>query len=425
MFGEEPKTSLDELIKLNAKENFDIKKWKDEKIPAMLERIKIAQLKRKEMQKKNIDRKNKQTENKIYKTGDLVWVRQEPTTDVDKEEHKKLKLPWSGPFEICEPQIEKYGNSYKVRRTNNGIEETKVVNISNLKEYIPRPAWMCSDDDFDPDAKKEIVEEMDVETPEKDDLQDKNYVPGNKKDTQKVVKKGKKTPQLRSEKVTETTTEKYIPSLEDPFIDVEFNTAKGKRWACGKVTKVDKNNHNRVFIEFEDSHKYSKFDRNDDWFNLATERDLKFRRCEEKNGHKRSDEMSVLNIQKHQNNYRKTKQKKIKMQKKKKQENIQCMKGATEGRLGSHVTHHGIEEVSMDDMESKTSDRRLTVNVATSECCTSSTARAKEMNKEIRKEGTMKVPVQGKQIEITGGAEFLVEFLGKMMHLEVSRKKSS
>jgi len=101
------------------------------------------------------------------------------------------------------------------------------------------------------------------------------------------------------------------------------------------------------------------------------------------------------------------------------------MKGATEGRLGSHVTRHGIEEVSMDDMESKTSDRRLTVNVATSECCTSSIARAKEMNKEIRKEGTMKVPVQGKQIEITGGAEFLVEFLGKMMHLEVSRKKSS
>lgn len=43
--------------------------------------------------------------------GDLVWVRQEPITDVDKQEHKKLKLPWSGPFVICQTDHEKYGNS--------------------------------------------------------------------------------------------------------------------------------------------------------------------------------------------------------------------------------------------------------------------------------------------------------------------------
>jgi hypothetical protein len=33
-------------------------------------------------------------------------------------------------------------------------------------------------------------------------------------------------------------------------------------------------------------------------------------------------------------------------------------------------------------------------------------------------EGRIKIPVNGKEIEITGGVEFLIEFLGSVKHLE-------
>jgi hypothetical protein len=132
MFGQEPKTSLDELVKTNVAEKFDTKKWKEENIPTMLQRMKFAQEKRKLVQQKNQKRKNKEKENKIYQLGDKVWIREELRTDVDKEKHKKLQLPWSGPFEISKADTNQYGNTYQVKRMVDGIEETKVVNISNI-----------------------------------------------------------------------------------------------------------------------------------------------------------------------------------------------------------------------------------------------------------------------------------------------------
>lgn len=56
-------------------------------------------------------------------------------------------------------------------------------------------------------------------------------------------------------------------------MDVVFNTSKGKKWFCGTVTKVDKKNAAKVFIEFEDSKERDKFKRDDNWFDFTTERD--------------------------------------------------------------------------------------------------------------------------------------------------------
>jgi hypothetical protein len=150
MFGQEAKTSLDELLKTNVEEKFNSKKWKEEKVPTMLQRMKYAQEKRKLVQEKNARRKNKDKENKVYQLGEKVWIREEPRTDKDNEEHKKLKLPWIGPFEISKADTKQYGNSYEVKRMLEGIEDKRVVNVSNIKEYIERPEWMQSENDWSP-----------------------------------------------------------------------------------------------------------------------------------------------------------------------------------------------------------------------------------------------------------------------------------
>lgn len=198
--------------------------------------------------------------------------------------------------------------------------------------------------------------------------------------------------------------EQYIPKKDD-LVDVEFITSKGKRWACGKVTKVDRYNKKKVYIEFEDSHKYSKFDRNDDWFDLASEKDLKIRRCEEKNGHKRSDKPSILSIQ--EANYKERKRRKDKMHRKERK--MTCEKEASGGRLGSHATCQEGNAVTKGVMNLNSRKVKLTDSMPLLQNATLLTdKRAK------KKEGSIVLPVRGSQIAVRGDAEFLIEFLGKL-----------
>jgi hypothetical protein len=408
MFGQEIRTPLDHLIDMNLEEKFDIKKWKDEKIPTMLERLKVAQEKRKTIQEKNMERKNKDKVNKIYKEGEKVWVREEPRTDKDKKEHKKLRSPWIGPFTIGKTDIQKYGNTYKVSRKIADMEEERVINISNLKDYVERPDWMKTEEERkeetdDEEKKEEKTVEMEIEVipEERDDDKSSNFVIPNDIN-ENENEKGRE--EVARDVVPE---EKYIPILRD-LVDVQFNMTEGKRWACGKVTKVDRRNIQKVFIEFEDSHKYSKFDTNDDWYNFKNKEEAKVRRCENKDGHIRSDEVSIMNIKK--KNYKKKKLRKRRMHK----EEGKCLEEVSERMLDSHTTLLGqVNEVSTGDMNLKDLQRRLTGSMQ--RCQNTNTLQTQER---ANKEGSIVLSIRDKQFEVKGGVEFLVEFLGKVSALE-------
>jgi hypothetical protein len=171
VFGQEPKKGLDALIEAQKVVTYDIKKWKDETIPAMLERMKVAQKSRRKKQRENMKKKNEGRVNLIYRVGEKVWVRNEPRTNTEREEHKKLKLPWDGPYKIVKANLKKYGNSYLVRGIFEGKEEERPINIKNLKRYVERPEWMKLADDW-VDTRKVEEDRMEVD-------QDKsgNYVP--------------------------------------------------------------------------------------------------------------------------------------------------------------------------------------------------------------------------------------------------------
>ncbi len=152
LYGQEPTTGLDRLVGRVRQEVYDIERWRNEDVPAMMTRMKYAQENRRKKQAESAEKKNGDKENVLYILGEKVWVREEPRTDVDKATHKKLRLPWIGPFEISKANTKEYGNSYQVKRMIEEREDIRVVNVKNLKKYHERPEWMKTEDEVLPEA---------------------------------------------------------------------------------------------------------------------------------------------------------------------------------------------------------------------------------------------------------------------------------
>jgi hypothetical protein len=224
---------------------------------------------------------NRNKVNLIYKEGEKVWVRFEPRTESEKLDHKKLKLPWYGPFEIGKVDTEKYGNTYQVKGVQNGEEVKSTINIKNLKRYVVRPEWMITKDDWNGGC-----DEM-KETHEKEDDMSGNF--------------GMIPEEVSSEDELESTykgitpkrilgsTRTWVKKVGD-LIDVRFRHKKKNDyvsvWACGTIIKVDENNKERIYIKFLEGHDH-------DWYDKKENPEIEWRRCEENEKHKRSEKLSI------------------------------------------------------------------------------------------------------------------------------------
>jgi hypothetical protein len=310
MFGQEPRTGLDELLDLGTQVKYSIKNWREEQIPTMMQRMKYAQEKRRERQKENMNRKNKDKVNVVYYMNEKVWVRDEPITNKDKGEHKKLKSPWTGPYIICGADPVKYGNTYQVKEVRDGVEYKRVANISNLKPFYERPDWMKSEEEKATSVSKEKTEEESES--EKDEDRSLNYAPpvivqtNKEQNSTEVLKekgnseekkgKGSENTQVgrRSSRIKEAQSI-WVPEKGEG-VDVRFQNRNGKSmWSCGTVTRVDKYVPQKVFIEFLDSKYYSDEFKNDDDYDLR-DKSLEIRKCVESENHTRSAEQSVSKI---------------------------------------------------------------------------------------------------------------------------------
>lgn len=210
---------LDELLKKDLSEEYQIDKWKLEGVPKMLNRIREATQRMKKEQEKNMARRNKETrkgvtrekEGRQFEEGDKVLIRRHPTTNKDNFEHKKMKLPWEGPYEIGVHDKEKYPSSYKIIK-DDGVEE--VINEKNIKKFFERPAWMISNKPED--------WHMDVEIEDGSEKESDEFIP--------EVEKPKKNQQAKEPKKSQTTEEtpKKV-RFEDRPVEIPNNVRRSKR----------------------------------------------------------------------------------------------------------------------------------------------------------------------------------------------------
>ena len=227
----------------------------------MMERMKYAQRNRRKKQAEETGKKNKDKENAIFILGEKVWVRDEPRTDVDSQTHKKLRLPWDGPFEISGANTEDYGNSYQVKRMVNEKEDIRVVNVKNLKRYVERPEWMKSEeDDWLPEMEVEMTNEEKVE-----EAKDTRYIP--------PEESRKRSVETMEEPVRVGMRPQRSQWMKKPgdLIDMKFKKKEKNRWvmhwACGTIQKIDEDNKNRWYCTFMDGE--------EGWYDLEDDKDGK------------------------------------------------------------------------------------------------------------------------------------------------------
>jgi hypothetical protein len=262
----------------------------------------------KKEQEKNMARRNKEEKNGMefekegrqFEEGDKVLIRRHPTTNKEKFEHKKLKLPWEGPYVVGEHDKEKYPNTYKIIKEDKSEE---VINEKNIKRFYERPAWMKTNEpeDWLMDVESEESSEESEYEPEIKNRQAKESNPKDKKQGEQKPKeiareelqetkekpKGAREEQsklpemMRRSKRVET---QWKPKVGDE-IDIRFYYMSKKRWSCGTIKQVDRN-AGRIFVEFLDG-------KNEDWYELAEE---EIRQCTEKHGHVRSKEPTIAMI---------------------------------------------------------------------------------------------------------------------------------
>lgn len=294
VFGQEPRKGIDVLADIQNKLTFDVERWRKEGIPSMLERLKVAQECRKKKQIQNMKKKNKDKVNPVFRVQEKVWVRLEPRTDTEKEEHKKLKLPWHGPFEISKADPKKYGNTYRVKGIFEGAECERTINVKNLKRYVERPDWLKLEDDW-VDKRDELNVEGEMEV---DQDKSGDYIP--EPEPQRPIEnpqagEGEKVPEKVQEAEPGQGRKRSRPrgwqKKVGDLVDVKFDKKVGSNWrrfwACGTIKEVDPNEKDRVYCTFEDG-------KNEDWYSKKDDSDmLEIRRCENKNGHQRSKELSV------------------------------------------------------------------------------------------------------------------------------------
>jgi hypothetical protein len=84
-----------------------------------------------------------------------------------------MQTMWSKEDESSAANVEKYGNTYQVRRIHNMEDDIGGRRVSKLKEYLERQDWMKSEDDWKPKSKSEKVQEIEIEILEKENLQDR------------------------------------------------------------------------------------------------------------------------------------------------------------------------------------------------------------------------------------------------------------
>lgn len=336
VFGQEPHMPLDELLKLDVSKKFEIETWKKEGIPLMRERMRMSIQSIKAAQDSNRKRRNEKLKEIKFNIGDKVLIREEPRTEAEKLVHRKLRLPWIGPFTIHLWEHSENKNVYQVsRRKANGQLDIRTVNVKNIKKIYERPKWLQQ-------TGWEQSEDVPVEEMELDDARDGEFIPNEEEMQVEEPKAAQPLPQASVEpmqvqkstsKVSQPTKRvviqdvpqvipttapsptvnvqgpaktasgrpsragRWIPSV-GAQVDVRFITADlkaGKPWSCGTVTAV--RGTNEVYIKFLDG-------ADEDWYTLGDQPgDINrndIRQCTPANGHVRSELTScgVLLIEK-------------------------------------------------------------------------------------------------------------------------------
>jgi hypothetical protein len=280
MFGQEPRLPMDELLedldeRMLKKRGYDVKKWREEGLLDMKERLKGAVEKIRKRQKQNEERANKGKEERKFKVGDEVMIRFEPVTNKDIHRHKKLINPWLGPFKIIESKSASK-NVYEVRIDE---EKTELVNIKNMKIFYRRPDWM--------NIQAEKITEDLFYQPEinKEDIKDLDYIPEEARN-QKITKQ---QPIEKMETRKNPQRHAWTPKILDQ-VDVKFKVKKGKEfWYCGQIKNIKEG---KAFIEFLDGGDAG-------WYDLEEyiqEKEIKL--CKESKRHQRDAKPKVLLMEK-------------------------------------------------------------------------------------------------------------------------------
>ncbi len=215
--------------------------------------------------------------NEKFNIGDFVLWRQEPRTNIDIDEHKKLISPWYGPVTIKEDIGE---NKYVIIDDE---DDEKIINVENIKKYVGRPQWMSKE------KQMEIENNSDIDKIEKQVNNENTEIDTNKSDPKvpnpKVSNSKMPSPkEVEPTNIRKSSRQLWKPEVGDK-IDIRFFNGEDKKkyWHCGKIVEKRKINDD-IRIKFKDG-------KDNDWYTLKEE---EFRKCEESHSHQRSAEPCLI-----------------------------------------------------------------------------------------------------------------------------------
>jgi hypothetical protein len=271
VFEQEPRLPLDLALSQEEKEMIV------ENDPRIKERIAKAIVRIKESQKQSKERYDQNRTDEKFKVGEFVLWRQQPTTNKELGEHKKLMSPWRGPVCIARDLGE---NKYVIVDDESA---SKIINVRNLKKYRERPKWMQSDIPAIGEAAKPVEgganiprEPNEIERPVLAEIIIQETAETN--DDPNQVRRSNRQKEM------------FKPRKGD-LIDLRFaDENDGKLyWSCGKIEEIDEEDSKRFYLKFMDG-------KDEDWYDFRDE-ELEMRRCIPSNSHHRSAAKKITNIQ--------------------------------------------------------------------------------------------------------------------------------
>ncbi len=291
IYGKEPRLPIDFIFEKPKIDDNDI---------TIKRRISKA-IKRMELSRKmNKKRYDDYRTNEKFNIGDFVLWRQEPRTNKDIDEFKKLMSPWYGPVTIKKDCGE---NKYIIIDDEN-IE--KIINVENIKKFTKRPTWMSIENDNENIGidKNDINGEHTAKS--NDNINSKNE--NNNKINKHKSKNGSKNTMSSNSNPTnirKSTRQLWKPEVGDK-IDIRFfNKEDGRKyWHCGKIEEKRTVNDD-IKIKFKDG-------KDNDWYTLKEE---EFRKCEESHSHQRSAEPCLV-ISNENESFNRKKRRRLEMKRK-------------------------------------------------------------------------------------------------------------
>jgi hypothetical protein len=188
--------------------------------------------------------------------------------------------PWYGPVSILRGLGE---NKYTIIDDTN---QSKIINVENLKKYYERPSWMK--------LEEEMIEKtsMSAAIPQNQDIPSitaefiqPSQQSENGQQPLEVHQETNPTNLRRSER-----TKAYVPKKGD-LIDMRFKNEDDNElyWSCGKIMDIDNHTKSSIRIKFLDN-------ADEDWYDTREEK-LEIRKCIPSKTHQRCAKAKLLSIQ--------------------------------------------------------------------------------------------------------------------------------